>query len=1375
MPNASGWYQFPGPVDADVLQEQFPGLATGATVDQDRVTLEVEHKDYLRLLEAVDALRTDAVAGKVVITDAFGLAVRFAAQWIPPRFQATLSPERALRRFGAIEGTVGAPITSLAWSADGSLLATAHPIDDLAVATVWRVHEEGLERLHEIPAGARWVGGTSVGFAAKSLLTWTNEPGEDGEVGVLRLIHAEGGHVLRTRTFAQPIACAASAPDGFGLVVLIEGQRELTLLDASLEPSRTRTVYADYEALQFGSKGRLLARGPAGIDVLDLNTATDLGRFEGTFTHGVALDDGSVMARSDEGRVLRLVAGEAPAEIEELRDAQALAGAGTLVVGWGDGEIVRYDVAERTVRSRRSVANVPIRSTAFALQADAVAWTDGQRIYLPTTSAAEAAYDGLVAGGARATRRDGDLVTLSDPVDLGVEGQTIDAGSWVAPTFDGSVVVIAESVDGGPPRDRSLTRITFRTPTETIGCTYVFGARTADLTPDAEHLVVELDGTFALHAAVGGEVRGALGSVVDQLAFALVAPVGLRHGRGGLLVDRLTASAGSPVFIGESDVELAALSDDGTLVVSVGARLALWEVGEKAPRWARGDWSADHVAISPDGQHVVLTVGGGVHWFSAADGRHLDSQAGHPQGVRQLTFRADGSLLTLGLEGTIVHWAARGEGRPPGPDAAEVLRSAFQARDEASRAPWSTVPGPAERPVVATLPPLLSALSPPDSAAGTRVTGEFVFYGEAPRDEALMAWSEATERSSTEDFTVDERTVSIELTVRGVATETWCTGVLELARRALRGRIQVLDPREIHHHTFEAGMTEPPAPRYEVVPGARARLSSLRAPHWQVQPQIEERGGWLWWLGPYSPEPGERPRPVAPAQRLRVIDEATGQQIWSQLLTFEGVLSVAPDGRLALLTADDPVEALEEQVGLKLLDPSDNQVVELIAGDRQFARQVQWAPDGAAFGFVSEGEDTRVEVWDRDGPRRFRFSPRAWTFRSSDELVCAGDGELAFIDVETGGVTRTRPWSREDHQLVPIEEGEAKASAPSGFVAIGAEGVAIVDSEGTIQRSLPDLRLDEGVVIEVSETEGTVLVGPRAERVGLSDGLPRSAPGYIEAAAIAGPMLATWHGEELLVRHWSTGEVPFRSRIDVDPRWIGQPSLAWAGESVVLAVDDRVRCVDPDGTRRRSGRVGLVAVAQGPEGQVQTAHRDGRLRRYDVAAGTVADERALLWPIEAFAGHAAATHAVIRTGRVVRHVVLDTGEALDEVPDVPVGARLALSADGSAFAIGTSSEVRIHGVGPEPRAVSVPTRSLVFLPDGQRLVVGGDDDRLHVVRWTTGEIEGVLVGHHGYVEVVDTDGVHMVSAAVDGLVWSLESLALMGFGHIDFVAPSAGS
>ncbi|MEO0605859.1 MAG: hypothetical protein AAF211_30795, partial [Myxococcota bacterium] len=424
-------------------------------------------------------------------------------------------------------------------------------------------------------------------------------------------------------------------------------------------------------------------------------------------------------------------------------------------------------------------------------------------------------------------------------------------------------------------------------------------------------------------------------------------------------------------------------------------------------------------------------------------------------------------------------------------------------------------------------------------------------------------------------------------------------------------------------------------------------------------------------------------------------------------------------------------------------------------------RHVRWAPDGRSFGFVSEGEDTRVEIWDREGARRFRLPPRAWTFTEAD-LICAGDGELAFIDVETGRVTRTLPWPRHEHQLLAYGEG---------FIAIGDEGIAIVDGEGAIERSLPHLRLDEGVRLS-REGDEDVLIGLRGERVRLSDGQPLSAPGYIEAAAIRGPRVATWHGEELLVRNWSSGEVRIRERVAADARWVGQPSLAWAGESgesLVLAVDDHIRCLGPDGSWRTSGRVGLVAVAPAPDGLVQTAHLDGLVRLYDVAAGTVAVESRLPFPIEAFAGHRDATHAAVRTGSTVRHVALETGEVLGEVSGVPVGARLALSPNGRAFAVAMPDRVVIGGGGFDLRSVDVSARSLVFLQDGQRLAIGGDDDLIYVVRSSTAETEGRLVGHHGYIAVLDTDGTTLLSAAVDGLVWSLEGLELMGFGHNEFL------
>ncbi len=1362
MPKAHGWYQFAGPIDAAVLAERFPGLAAGAAVEGDRVRLERERRNYLALIEEVDELRSDAIAGSVVVEDAFGLVVRLPARWVPPRFEVDEVPERARARVGTVDGTVGAPIVDVAWSADGSLLATAHQESDLAVATVWTVEDGRLRRLHELPVGGRFVPGRSVGFAARALLAWTEEAGAPG---VLRLVSADGGHVLRSKTFDKPITCAAAAPDGFGLAVVLEGERQITLLDASLEPHDVRAVHADYVDLQFGAKGRLVARGPEGIDAMDLKLATDLGRFEGGFTAAVPLDDGLLAARTEGGRVLLLFPGREPDEIVALAGVRAIAGAGHRLVAWGDGEIFDYDVAARKIKARRAVATARPVHVAVALSAEAVAWSDGTRVVLPGSPEAVPPFDGLVAGGARAVRTSESEVVVLDPLDASVAPIRLDPRAWIAPTADGSVVVVAEAVDGGRPTERGLTRVTFRTAEETLGCTYLSDARTADLTPDGRHLVVEVDGVFTVVTAVGGEHRAAVGPVVDQLAFATVAPVGLRRTRDGLRIADLTPEPGPPVDFDEPEVELAALAEDGSFAVSVGARLACWDRAEGQLRWARGDWSADHLAVSPDGRQIVLTVGGGIHWFSAADGRHIDSRVGHAHGVRQIAYRADGTLLTLGLEGTIVQWKARGELRPLGSDAAQILRAAFLAHDQALRAPWLALERTEPPAPVASLPPILAEISPPDPSAGVRIRGTLGYYGEGACEEAVLAYRSVAQRDPDDDLAVEEREVVVDLTLaRDVDLEPIHNGILELTRRAVRGAVEVHDPRRIHHFTFEAGIHEHPTPRYGVVPGARARLSRLRAPHWERPPQIEERGGWRWWLGAYHAEEGERPGPVAPVQRLRVIDEATGQQIWSQLLFFEGVLSVAPDGRLALLTADDPVEALEEQVGLKLLDPSDNLVVELVEGARQFARQVSWSPDGRSFGFVSEGDDTRVEIWDRGGTRRFRLPLRAWTFTEA-EVICAGDGELAFVDVETGQVARTLPWPRHEHQL--LAHGD-------GFVAIGTEGIAIVDAEGAIERSLSNLHLEEGSVLSDEDGE-TVLVGPRGERVRLSDGQPLSAPGYIEAAAIRGPRVATWHGEELIVRAWATGEVRVRERVRADTRWVGQPSLTWASpgasgeDALVLAVDDHVRCLDPDGTWRVSGRVGLVAVAPAPDGQVQTAHLDGLVRLYDVASGTVAVESRLPFPIEAFAGHREATHAVVRTGSVVRHVKLETGEVLDEIAEVPVGARLALSPNGRSFAIALPDRVVVGGGGFDRRSVEVRARSLVFLLDGQRLAIGGDDDLIYVVRSTTAEVEGRLVGHHGYVAVLDTDGKTLLSAAVDGLVWSLEGLELMGFGHNEFL------
>ncbi|MEM6927298.1 MAG: hypothetical protein AAF602_10230, partial [Myxococcota bacterium] len=586
MPNAKGWYQFAAPVDAAVLEERFPGL--DATVDGNRVRIDRERKDYLTLIEDIDELRSDAVAGSVAVEDAFGLVVRLPARWLPPRFDVVDVPEMARARVGVVEGTVGAPIVDLAWSADGTMLATAHQQGDLAVATIWRVEDDALRRLHEIPVGERFIAGRSIGFAARALLAWTQEAGANGPIGVLRLVHAEEGHVLRTQTFDKPIRCAASAPDGFGLAVVLEGERRIVLLDASLEPHDHRAVHADYDELQFGPKGRLVARGEEGIDAMDLKLETDLGRFVGGYTTGVPLDEGIVAARTESGRVLLLSPGAEPDEILVLAGVRALAGRGTRLVAWNDGEVVTYDVATRSVTERRTAPGGTPGCVAIALSSPAVAWSDGDRVVLPTSSPAALPFDALVAGGARAVRRSDDELVVLDPLDDRGAPIRLDPQAWTAPTVDGSVVVVAEAVDGGRPTERGLTRVTFRTADETLGCTYLSDARTADLTPDARHLVVEVDGEFSVVTAVGGEFRASVGPVVDQLAFAIVAPVGLQRTRDGLRFVDLTPDPEAPSAMDEPDVELAALAEDGSFAVSVGSRLACWDRGGAQPRWARG-------------------------------------------------------------------------------------------------------------------------------------------------------------------------------------------------------------------------------------------------------------------------------------------------------------------------------------------------------------------------------------------------------------------------------------------------------------------------------------------------------------------------------------------------------------------------------------------------------------------------------------------------------------------------------------------------------------------------------------------------------------------------------------------------------------------
>ena len=232
--------------------------------------------------------------------------------------------------------------------------------------------------------------------------------------------------------------------------MLLDGERQITLLDASLEPSDVRAIHADYTSLSFGPKGRLVARGPEGIDVMALRAETDLERFEGRFTHGVALE-GRIAARTEDGRVLLLAPGQDPQEIEPLREVRAIAAQGDSLVGWGDAEIVVYDVPTGSVRARRSVASAAPVHVVAAWSGDTVAWSDGRRVFLPSTVQGEAPFDGLVAGGARATRHDEGQVVLVDPLHPSTEPTSLDAAAWIAPTVDASVFVVAEAVGGGRP------------------------------------------------------------------------------------------------------------------------------------------------------------------------------------------------------------------------------------------------------------------------------------------------------------------------------------------------------------------------------------------------------------------------------------------------------------------------------------------------------------------------------------------------------------------------------------------------------------------------------------------------------------------------------------------------------------------------------------------------------------------------------------------------------------------------------------------------------------------------------------------------------------------------------------------------------------
>jgi WD40 repeat protein len=131
----------------------------------------------------------------------------------------------------------------------------------------------------------------------------------------------------------------------------------------------------------------------------------------------------------------------------------------------------------------------------------------------------------------------------------------------------------------------------------------------------------------------------------------------LRDAATGEPIRRFADSAGPWVGL--------AFAPDGRSLATVSPNhpIQLWECasGQRRRSWRIGKWMVPTVAISPDGQLLAgAAAEGPIRLFDIPTAEVVHSFMGHEGPPAQLTFAADGKLVSVGDDGTVLVWPIKG-------------------------------------------------------------------------------------------------------------------------------------------------------------------------------------------------------------------------------------------------------------------------------------------------------------------------------------------------------------------------------------------------------------------------------------------------------------------------------------------------------------------------------------------------------------------------------------------------------------------------------------------------------------------------------------------------------------------------------------------